>query len=245
MFCNALMFAPDRIARLAAVCRSSRNLKSVGNPESDRALAHRRRRTLPPRIQRRPNPGTPGHRPPPAQAFWPRSRAMRRCDPYRSWACRRPGDRSRTSPTGSPGAAIRRNRHHANEVQPLRRTVDPWCPERRPAPCAPRPRAPTTHLSVPGGVTGPRPLIQRGGRFNTGDVDRATKASGSDGHKGALWLHNIKTCSECRLGGEPSKAWTLQRYGRCSLSSSSLPSVLLPLTGPSSATGSGTSTLRR
>ena len=63
-------------------------------------------------------------------------------------------------------------------------------------------------------------------------------------HKGALWPHNIKTSTECLLGSEPSKAWTLQRYGRCSLSSSSLRSVLLPLTGPSSATGSGTSTLR-
>jgi hypothetical protein len=64
-------------------------------------------------------------------------------------------------------------------------------------------------------------------------------------HKGALWPHSIKTSTECLLGSEPSKAWTLQRYGRCSLSSSSLPSVLLPSTGPSSATGSGTSTVRR
>jgi hypothetical protein len=47
-----------------------------------------------------------------------------------------------------------------------------------------------------------------GGRFTTGDADRATKASGSgsDVHNGALWPHSIKTSSECRLGGEPSKA---------------------------------------
>ena len=64
-------------------------------------------------------------------------------------------------------------------------------------------------------------------------------------HKRALWPHNITTSTECLLGSEPSKAWTLQRYGRCFLSSSSLRSELLPLTGPSSATGSGTSTLRR
>jgi hypothetical protein len=32
------------------------------------------------------------------------------------------------------------------------------------------------------------------------------EASGSDGHNGALWPHKIKTSSECRLGGEPSKA---------------------------------------
>jgi hypothetical protein len=30
-----------------------------------------------------------------------------------------------------------------------------------------------------------------------------------DGHKGALWPHNIKTSIECRLGGEPSKARTV------------------------------------
>ena len=30
------------------------------------------------------------------------------------------------------------------------------------------------------------------------------------GHNQALWPHNVKTCSECRLGGEPSKAWTLR-----------------------------------
>ena len=34
----------------------------------------------------------------------------------------------------------------------------------------------------------------------------ATKASGNDGHNGALWPHKIKTSTECRLGGEPSKA---------------------------------------
>jgi len=34
----------------------------------------------------------------------------------------------------------------------------------------------------------------------------ATKASGSDGHNGALWPHKIKISTGCRLGGEPSKA---------------------------------------
>jgi hypothetical protein len=34
----------------------------------------------------------------------------------------------------------------------------------------------------------------------------ATKASGSDGHKGVWWPHKIKPSTECRLGGEPSKA---------------------------------------
>jgi hypothetical protein len=66
----------------------------------------------------------------------------------------------------------------------------------------------------------------------------------SDGHKGILWPHKITPATECRLGGERSKAWTLPRCGPCSRSSSSPPSVLLPLTGPSSATGSGASPLR-
>ena len=34
MFCNALMFAPARIAKLAAVCRNSWSLKSAGSPAS-------------------------------------------------------------------------------------------------------------------------------------------------------------------------------------------------------------------
>lgn len=51
MFCNALMFAPAWIARLAAVCRSSWSLKSAGSPASASALAHQRRRTLLARIQ--------------------------------------------------------------------------------------------------------------------------------------------------------------------------------------------------
>ena len=34
----------------------------------------------------------------------------------------------------------------------------------------------------------------------------ATKAFGSDGHNGAFLPHKINTSTECRLGGEPSKA---------------------------------------
>src|ERR1700759_523418 len=51
MFCDALMFAPDRIASDATVCRSSCNLKSVGHPASDGAWPHQRRRKLLARIQ--------------------------------------------------------------------------------------------------------------------------------------------------------------------------------------------------
>ena len=85
----------------------------------------------------------------------------------------------------------------------------------------------------------------RGRRVGRGPAGRDLHRALARRHKRALWPHNITTSTECLLGSEPSKAWTLQRYGRCSLSSSSLPSVLLPLTGPSTATGSGTSALRR
>ena len=50
MFCSALTLAPDRIARLAAVCRNSWSLKSAGSPASVSALAHHRRRALLARI---------------------------------------------------------------------------------------------------------------------------------------------------------------------------------------------------
>jgi hypothetical protein len=50
-----------------------------------------------------------------------------------------------------------------------------------------------------GKASGGGPVHYRGCRS-------ATKASGTDGHNGPLWPHKIKTSTECRLGGEPSKA---------------------------------------
>jgi hypothetical protein len=85
MFCNALMFAPDRIASDAAVCRSSCNLKSVGNPASDRALAHQRRRTLLARIQPPAESGNTRASSAPGASILATVAGMRRCDPYRSW----------------------------------------------------------------------------------------------------------------------------------------------------------------
>ena len=52
----------------------------------------------------------------------------------------------------------------------------------------------------------PRPPDPAGGRFTTGDADRPPKHPAVMGTRELCGPHKIKTSSECRLGGEPSKA---------------------------------------